>query len=269
MSVRVTAGRPPRKTTALAPAASRVPTTLSPEEADLNASAVDTFLAVVGGRAQLTDVLTVADSSSEIGKITNLLLDPRYATWSLRRICTMAGVTIADLLTAYRKALLVRKQIEATHVIADKIIPVVVDVMDKALTDPTVERHKLALELAQLTEKKGGGIVMQQNTIAAGAVGSSLGGLEQLQQAVGDLLFAPRRRRGHNDTEIVRDVPPEPRTPFTEEEEPPLPFGDPSPRGDPEAPRTRRPWEPGMPEEDRTDDTDDADDDPGAANADA
>lgn len=268
-------GRPLKATSALVPAAARAVDTLSDDETELNAQAIDTFLAVVGGRQQLTDVLAVAASGSDIDRVASYLLDPRYQSWSLRRLCTLAGITVADLLLAYRKALLTRAHIEATAIIAAKLPPIVDDVMTRAApqrqvcpscqgastpvtapclvcnatgvihTEPDLDRQKLALELGQLTEKKGG-IVMQQNTLTAalsagGATGS--GSLEQLQQAVGDLLFAPGRQRRRPsapppaEAEILGD-PPEGHHSLGDppgEYEPPLPFDEPSDPDDDDA----------------------------------
>lgn len=173
------------------PAAARVDRPLDDLEAVLNADAIEAFAKAVGGRAELADTLAVAGRGSEIERITTLLLDPRYAAWSLGRLCTLVGLTVADLFASYRKAMILRAGIEASHIIARKLPPIVTDVMDKALSDPTVERHKLALELGQLLEKKGG-LVVQQNNLAANLGGTAPGALEQLQQAVGDLLFGER-----------------------------------------------------------------------------
>jgi hypothetical protein len=212
-------------TSALIPAAARAPESLTPVEAVLNGEAIELFTKVVGGRDQLAEVLSIAGTSPDVEKIANLLLDPKYARVSLRRICGYTGLTVADLFTAYKKALLARAHIEATHIIASRLTPVVADVMTRAApqrlvcpqclgtsaagqgpcptcsstgyvqTEPDLERQKLALEIGQLIEKKGG-ILMQQNTIAAGALASSgSGSLEQLHQAVGDLLFSSSRRR--------------------------------------------------------------------------
>ena len=167
----------------------------------LNYEAVEMFAKAVGGREQLADTLAVAGTGSDIERVTTLLLDPRYASWSLARLCQVVGITVAELFASYRKALIVRAHIESVHIIASKLPPIVTDVMAKALSDPTVERHKLALELGQLLEKKGGLIVQQNNAMAANLNATAPGSLEQLQQAVGDVLF------GSRDVD-VRDVPP-------------------------------------------------------------
>jgi hypothetical protein len=270
-------GRPATPTTALVPAAARGDAALADVEAVLNSDAIEVFAKAVGGRAQLADTLAVAGTSSEIERITTLLLDLRYRDWSLARLCQVVGITVADLFASYRKALIARAHIESSHIIAGKLPGVVTDVMDKALpapmlcpmchgertvpasepgqapipcrlcagtgtvlSEPTVERHKLALEVGQLLEKKGG-LLVQQNTIAASLSATAPGALEQLQQAVGDLLFGDRRSVVEREPE--RDDPPAELPDEVGEEEPELPFGDPR---DPRLPR--RPDLPGEPE---------------------
>jgi hypothetical protein len=235
-------GRPQTPTSALVPAAARGDT-LSPLEAVLNTEAIEVFAKAVGGRQQLADTLALAGTGSSVEQITTLLLDPRYAQWSLARLCQTVGITVAELFAAYRTAMIARAQIESTHIIAKKLPPIVTDVMDKALSDPTVERHKLALELGQLLDKKGGFLV-QQNVVAAQLSAAAPGALEQLQQAVGDLLFggAP-----------VPTPPSEPGDPMP----PPVPRGDAPVDEDAEA-------DPDLPDEDEPGDPedDDGDDEP-------
>ena len=220
--------RPSRKRpAALVPTPVRTHAVLSQQELDLSADAIETFAAAVGGRTRLVQTLAVADSDTGSDKVINCLLDPAYANWSLRRICAYAGITIADLFASYKKALFIQAHIEAAHRITSQLPPVVDDVMRRAapmplvcprcqgtpttpdttpcpqcqgtgtiLYGPELERQKLALELGRLTQQKSG-VVMQQNQIAASRTVSvtSAGSLDQLQQVVGDLLFAPGRRR--------------------------------------------------------------------------
>lgn len=183
--------------------ASGAQTLLSPEEADANSAAVDTVIQALGGKAQLLDTLAVAADAPEVEAIIGLLLDPRYAKWSLRRLCTLANLTVLDLFTAYKKAMIVKAHLLAYQAITDRILPVVEDVMRRAapyeipcyacgatgqvpdpdatspdaplLTCPTcaghtkllqlpdLERQKLALELAQLVQKSAGLQIQQTN----------------------------------------------------------------------------------------------------------
>jgi hypothetical protein len=191
---------------ALVPAAARAPELLTDVETELNIRAVEQFTAQLGGREQLTSALAVAEGDVGVEKVLTYLLDPRYDRWSLPRICRLAGLTIADFFIAYKRAVLAKAHIEATHIIAANLPPIVEDVMRLARTEPTVERQKLALELGQLTEKRGG-IVVQQNAIAATVSNHAPGALEQFQQVVGDLLFSPRKKAPPIETE-EEDLPP-------------------------------------------------------------
>lgn len=266
----------PRATTALVPAAARVADVFTEEEQQLSDDAVETFATLVGGRTGLVESLAIGTGAPEIDKLVNLLLDPRYKRYSVRRLCGVVGLTVTDLFTAYRKAALMRAHIQATHTIAAKIPPVVEDVMTRAVpqpivcdvckglgsletkacwkcqgtgqtqSEPDLDRQKLALELGHLIEKKGGGLIVQQNQIAAGAmVAGGTGVLEQLQQAVGELLFNPTRVRAAS--------PRPPSRPFPEEIDVPLPFPDPPARPTPT---------PSGPDDDRSDDPRDPDEAP-------
>jgi hypothetical protein len=230
-----------RSRTALVPAAARVATTLTVEELSLNGDAIEMFTRAVGGRAKLLEVLSITDSDASTDKVVNCLLDDEFSSWSLRRICAYAGITVADLFASYKKALFAQAHIEAAHLITSKLPPIVADVMQRALpqpiecprchgtpttpgttpcpiclgsgtvqSEPDLDRQKLALELGRLTERKAG-IMVQQNAIAAGTSAlqsNASGSLEQLQQAVGELLFSPNRRRAAAPAVAVVDVTP-------------------------------------------------------------
>jgi hypothetical protein len=247
-------GRPVTPTSALVPAAARSDSAQAVLEATLSADAIEVFAKALGGRDKLADTLAVAGSGPDVERITTLLLDPRYGRWSLSRLCQTVGLTVADLFVAYRKAAVARAHIEATHIIAAKLPPIVDDVMTRASpqrrlcgtcmgasldgegpcrvcdstgyvqTEPELDRQKLALELGQLLEKKGG-LIVQQNNLAQTTLGATApGSLEHLQQAVGELLFGGRRR----DVDIEPSTPPADLPPDEEivEEEPYLPFDD-------------------------------------------
>jgi hypothetical protein len=218
-------------------------------EAEASLEAVETFATAVGGRDALLDTLAIAGTAPECERVVNLLLDVRYRQLGLRRLCAMAGLTVADLFAAYKKALIVKAHVEAARAIAGKLPAVVDDVMTRAVptaircpechnapdrrprcwrclgtgqaqSEPELERQKLALELGQLLEKKGGLSIVNQNLNAATAGAMSSGPLEQLQQAVGDLLFAPTRRRA----QAPQEEPPVEAPPRQEPPLPDLPF---------------------------------------------
>lgn len=123
----------PNSRSALVPAALRGGNErLSVEERETGIAAVETFIDQLGGRGAVVEALEIASDQPEVDLVLSLLADPRYANWSLRRLCQNAGLTIHEFFQAFRKASLVRAQIAATQRIADGIVPVVEDVMRRA-----------------------------------------------------------------------------------------------------------------------------------------
>jgi len=241
------------KPTGLIAAAARTATTLTIEEQALSSAAIDTFTKAIGGREALVDLLSVASDAPDVDKIVTLLCEERYATYSLRSICEMSGLTVADLFSALKKAAIVRAHVLAYMTqIAPKLVGVVKDVMERAqpyqvpctscgglgtitaeptkekpnptpspcetcrgggvlLAMPDLDRQKVALELGQLVVKSGGPLVALQQNFPAGASGSTApGALEQMQQAVSELLFkSPARRSPAPPIDLeITDVPP-------------------------------------------------------------
>jgi hypothetical protein len=175
----------------------------------------------LGGRAVLLETLQIANGTPEVDKILRLLDDPSYGGWTLRRLCNMAGLTIADLFKAYKSALLVKAHLQATKIVVDALPAVVDDVMRRSqpheipcevchgvgackvchdtghiLQPPELDRQKVALELGQLLTK-GGGINLTQNQstlVAPSGTGHGFGSIDQLQQVVAEIL-TPRARR--------------------------------------------------------------------------
>lgn len=123
---------------ALVPAAAitRPETRLTPEEADLSAAAIETFATAVGGRDALARALIVADAAPEVSRIVDLLIDPRYADFTVRRLCRDAGLTVVELFAAYKKALFVRAHLDAARAITSQLVGVVDDVMKRAQPYP-------------------------------------------------------------------------------------------------------------------------------------
>jgi hypothetical protein len=220
-----------KRKSGLVPAAARVPLALSDADQALSDEAVQTFVAEVGGRHALTGALAVGATSPDVQQIVRLLLDPRYDQTSLPRLCRLAGLTVADFFVAYRKALVARSHIAATHLVAGQILTVVQDILHRAAPHhvpcdacygcgsitpsptrqvpnpspgpcprcqgrgqitllPDLDRQKVALELAQLTQKSGGIVVQQQTTVTQPQRPlQAPGALEQLQQAVSQILY--------------------------------------------------------------------------------
>lgn len=202
---------------------------LTPEEATASDRAVDVFLAAIGGQQALTEALTIAAPTPEADQVLTLLLDPRYAGTSLKKLCAMAGLTVVDLFAAYKSSLIARAHLQAYQIVSQKLVAVVDDVMTRAaphpvactecagsgqtatvprtpcpvcaghgqlLQLPDLDRQKLALELAQLIQKSGGVNIALSASAQAGASaaagGGSGGGLVELQQAAREILRGPR-----------------------------------------------------------------------------
>jgi hypothetical protein len=216
-----------RSTGALVPAAARADSHLTEAEHEGSSAAIETFTRALGGRSALVDALSVTESDATTDKLVGLLLDPTYDTWSLRRICQVAGITVAEVFALFKRAAIARAHIPAAPIIASKLVGVVDDILTRAqpyqhpcdacggagtvvakpgaeptpcptchgrgteTVYPDLDRQRLALELGQLTAR-GGGITLQQNLITTERAGSAApGALEQLQQALGELLFRP------------------------------------------------------------------------------
>ena len=94
--------------------------------------AVEIFVKELGGRAAFFDMLEIAGSRSEVDVVLELLADPRYNAMSLATICRKAGLTVADLFSAFKVAKQVRGQIASANVVTAGIVPVVEDVMRRA-----------------------------------------------------------------------------------------------------------------------------------------
>jgi len=218
---------------------------LTPAESDLSSHAIDTFVKVVGGRAKLTEILTIAGESAEVDQVVTLLLDPRYDALPLRRICALANLTIVDLFAAYKKALLVEAHLRAYKEVTDRLVPVVIDVMTRAAPyhlpcdacggrgalpdpdDPTaphqicaicqghrvllhypdLDRQKLALDLAQLVQKAGGSAtnIIQANLTTPPSATPASRGALEALQQAVGDLLAARP--------LTIDVTPEPAEP--------------------------------------------------------
>ena len=220
----------------LVPAAARPSGTgaskLTPEELDLSTTAVLAFEAALGGRAALIDALAVAQDAPDVARVVDLLLDPRYDRCSLRRLCTMAGLTIADFFLAYKKATLVRAHIEAAPIIARKLVGIVDDLMTRAqphyvpcstcrgtgtvvpeptrdqpnprpepcractngqvLLFPDLDRQKLALEVAELIKPRASLTFNQANVLAPGGRGPTAPGALEQLQQAASAILFAR-----------------------------------------------------------------------------
>lgn len=124
---------PPKSKSLLVPAAlKRDASSLTETERESAVVAVERFVEELGGRSALIETLELAAAEPEVDLILSLLGDPRYEKWTLRRLCSQAGLTIQEFFLAFQKATLVRAKIAATREIASGLVPVVRDVMKRA-----------------------------------------------------------------------------------------------------------------------------------------
>lgn len=132
-------------------AALTVSPTAEVEARDSADAALRAFLSAVGGRQALVETLELGATATEVDRVLDLLADPRYESWSVARICRLAGLSVADLLTAFRSATLIRAQVKATVAIAKQLPAVVEDVMKRA--QPYEETCDVCDGLGQVTPK--------------------------------------------------------------------------------------------------------------------
>lgn len=98
---------------------------------DLAAEPINAFEQALGGRGELLATLSL-DSSPEIKELLALLLDPEYDTKSLGFLANAVGISLTDLLRAFRNGVLAKAHILSSQRIAEKLPEVVADVMKRA-----------------------------------------------------------------------------------------------------------------------------------------
>jgi hypothetical protein len=217
--------------TALAPASTAH---LTPHDADrlfdnpFAAPAIETFEKIIGGRGDLAgELLTSPDLTPPIRKILTLILDPRFDTYPLAKLCDQAGILPGDVFRAFRDATIAKANIQALRRVAERLVTITESLLDDASDrmvicdecsgskqqlikpkkgDPTIidctrcngtgtvmlradfEKQKLALELGGLL-KKGPAVQLNQQTNHTLNLSTGAGGIAQLQQAVSGMLF--------------------------------------------------------------------------------
>ena len=121
-----------RKSGILLPAVQSHPVAPSAPERIAGEAALQAFVEALGGRSALLSALEIGSRHAAVDQVLDLLADPRYQSRSLRWICTQAGITAADLFAAFRTAKLAEAQIKATTRIAERIGPIVDDLLTRA-----------------------------------------------------------------------------------------------------------------------------------------
>lgn len=210
------------------------------------------YEAALGGRKALIEQLSSGDHSEEVQQVLTIIADPRFDRWTLAKICAHAGISPGQLFQAFRHAAIARAQVFAMVAVADAVPRITADLLAEAIAhtaictacngegtkinEPTakvpepqpykcsacqglgkihvpadLERQKLALEMANIL-KKAGGIAIQNNMVAPAAPTTRGGSLEQLQQAIGEIMYGARGREDLPTPELDptpdTDIPP-------------------------------------------------------------
>lgn len=193
------------------------------------AQAVDQFEADLGGRGKLVEILAGLAPDDKLVETLGLLADPSNDQIPLSRLCRAGGITLAELYEATRKGILVKPLLLALHQMADKIAPIVEDIMQRAAPHdvpcpncqgtctspgatpdappivctackgsgvtrvlPELDRQKLALELARLLPKKGVDTVVMGAGSVANLGGGTVGSMSSLLTATHQLPARPK-----------------------------------------------------------------------------
>lgn len=189
-------------------------------------NAITQFEAQVGGRKALIEALSSADAAEDVQEVLSAIADPKHDHEPLAKLCARAGVSPGQLFGAFKTAALVRGQILGA-LKASTLVPTIVDEIGKTALpyDEPCERcngagyiesedrtgkdrpcgacngvgsihyagnldqQRTILELAGLITKGSGTNVNIHNANIAPPAAITGGSLEQLQQAVGDLLY--------------------------------------------------------------------------------
>ena len=184
------------------------------------------FEDALGGRKALIEALSSADAAEDIAEILTILADPKYDKDPLAKLCAHAGISPGQLFGAFKKAALIRGQILGTLKAAE-LVPRVVEEIGKTCVpyDEPCERcngagyiesgeekvaaractacngvgsihhagdhdqQRTILELTGLIQKGSGVAVNVQTNNLLPSQGSVGGSLEQLQQAVSELIY--------------------------------------------------------------------------------
>lgn len=101
------------------------------------AAAIDALEAAMGGRAPLVaallQVAPANDAQEEaLTYVMGLIADPRHATTKLSTLCARGGITVGELLDAYKNGSLAQMQIEMITAAAKHMPAIVADLFTRA-----------------------------------------------------------------------------------------------------------------------------------------
>jgi hypothetical protein len=106
--------------------------TLTTYQLDGASKAVVQLEAAMGGRAKLVEGLLHAPPSDTLAYVIGIIADPRNDARALPVLCADGGITIGELLEAYKAGAMARAQVAAIHHIAEHTPAVIADVMVRA-----------------------------------------------------------------------------------------------------------------------------------------
>ena len=110
------------------------------------ADTIKEFEAAIGGRPALVAALSVTDLTPEIHTVLSLVGDPQYNSTSLAELCDRAKITPAEIIRAYKTAVLNRAQVIAIAAVAESTPAIVQEILRTAVphTDvcPRCDGHK-------------------------------------------------------------------------------------------------------------------------------
>ena len=190
---------------------------------DAAAGALTQLEAAVGGRQALVEVVLHAPTGHGLDGVIALLANPQNDARALSLLCREAGISVGELLEAYKQGRLARAQVRAIDLVAEHLPAVVEDLLlraqphtvtcracgetgtemdgskcadcdgtGKRLVLPDLDRQKLALDLAQMSPKGKGALVVV-NQQAAPSTDASPEGFDLLLRMADRVLYGRER----------------------------------------------------------------------------
>lgn len=209
--------------------------------------AIQAFETQIGGRRALLEALSTADTSEDVRVVLDAIADPKYDTEPLAKLCAQGGVTPGQLFGAFRTAAIVRGQILGSLKAAE-VVPQVVEAIARTalpyethcttcnglgkihlgegkqvtkspcstcnglgviLHEADSDQQRVILEMTGLVKSGGKEQTIVQANITAPSA-SSGGSLEQLQQAVSELIYQRPASTSAVEAVVVESSPREP-----------------------------------------------------------
>lgn len=96
------------------------------------AGAIDALERALGGREALIDVLLAAPATDELTYVVGLIADPSSDPRKLSQLCRRAGVTVGELLAAYKAGALAKAQAAVFARLAERLPAVADDLLTRA-----------------------------------------------------------------------------------------------------------------------------------------